>query len=67
MKNSHTDESHSDGLLEYPQYTRPYEFNGKVVPDILMSGHHANIEKWRRQQSIERTKIKRPDLYKNYE
>jgi tRNA (guanine37-N1)-methyltransferase len=65
-ENSHLDESHSDGLLEYPQYTRPYEFNGKTVPDILMSGHHANINDWRRLQSIERTKNKRPDLYNEY-
>lgn len=65
-ENSFTDESHTDGLLEYPQYTRPFEFNGKVVPDVLMSGHHANIEKWRRQQSIERTKNKRPDLLREW-
>ncbi len=57
------EESHCNGLLEYPQYTRPYEFNGKTVPEVLMSGHHANIENWRRQQSIERTRRKRPDLY----
>lgn len=57
-------ESHANGLLEYPQYTRPEVFRGKSVPDILLSGHHANIEKWRNEQSIERTKNKRPDLYK---
>lgn len=62
-EDSYTDESHSDGLLEYPQYTRPYEFNGKIVPDVLMSGHHANIEKWRKQQSLDRTRNKRPDLF----
>lgn len=55
-------ESHFDGLLEYPQYTRPYEWHGKKVPDILLSGHHAKIEEWRRQQSIKRTLEKRPDL-----
>ena len=55
-------ESHSDGLLEYPQYTRPEEILGRRVPDVLLSGHHANIEKWRREQAIENTKKKRPDL-----
>lgn len=60
---SFSDESHFNGLLEYPQYTRPAEYNGNKVPDILLSGHHANIEKWRIQQSLERTKQKRPDLY----
>lgn len=59
---SYLDESHSGGLLEYPQYTRPAEFNGKKVPDILTSGHHANINKWRKQQSLVRTYRKRPDL-----
>ncbi len=61
-EDSYTEESHYNGLLEYPQYTRPYEFMGRKVPDILISGHHANIEKWRREQSIERTLRKRPDL-----
>lgn len=56
-------ESHSEGLLEYPQYTRPYEYNGRKVPEILVSGHHANIEKWRREQSLKRTLEKRPDLF----
>ncbi len=55
-------ESHYDGLLEYPQYTRPPEFMGREVPEILLSGHHANIEKWRREQSILRTAQKRPEL-----
>lgn len=59
-------ESHYNGLLEYPQYTRPSDFRGRKVPDILMSGHHANIEKWRLDQSILRTKLKRPDLYEKY-
>lgn len=58
------DESFSEGYLEYPQYTRPEEFMGRKVPDVLLSGHHANIEKWRREQSIEITKRKRPDLLK---
>ena len=55
-------ESHYNGLLEYPQYTRPPQFMGREVPEILLSGHHANIEKWRREQSILRTAKKRPDL-----
>ncbi|MCX7710385.1 MAG: tRNA (guanosine(37)-N1)-methyltransferase TrmD [Clostridia bacterium] len=59
---SYSEESHYNGLLEYPQYTRPFEFNRKKVPDILVSGHHANIQKWRRQQSIKRTYFKRPDM-----
>jgi len=59
---SFEDESFSDGLLEYPHYTRPPEFRGRVVPDVLLSGHHANINEWRRNQSIIRTKEKRPDL-----
>ena len=55
-------ESHSAGLLEYPQYTRPVEFHGRVVPDVLVSGHHANIEKWRAEQAVEVTRRLRPDL-----
>lgn len=55
-------ESHYNGLLEYPQYTRPYEWHGRKVPEVLMSGHHQNIEKWRHEQSLERTKKRRPDL-----
>lgn len=55
-------ESFYDNLLEYPQYTRPEEFLGKKVPSVLLSGHHGNIEKWRREQSILRTVKKRPDL-----
>ena len=55
-------ESISCGMLEYPQYTRPYEFHGKKVPDVLLSGHHANIEKWRYEASLEQTKRMRPDL-----
>ena len=57
-------ESFYDNLLEYPQYTRPVEFHGKKVPDVLLSGHHANIEKWRREQSLKRTLERRPDLLK---
>ena len=58
----HEKESFSSGLLEYPQYTRPYEFHGKKVPDVLLSGHHENIEKWRLEHSLEITKERRPDL-----
>jgi tRNA (guanine37-N1)-methyltransferase len=56
------DDSHSEGLLEYPHYTRPPEFRGWSVPEILLSGDHAKIEKWRRQQSLSRTAQRRPDL-----
>lgn len=59
---SATDESFSHGLLEYPHYTRPAEFRGLKVPDVLLSGHHGEIEKWRRQQSREKTAERRPDL-----
>ena len=55
-------ESFQDNLLEYPQYTRPVEWHGKRVPDVLLSGHHVNIEKWRREQSVIRTAQRRPDL-----
>ena len=55
-------ESFHENLLEYPQYTRPEEFMGMRVPDILLSGHHANIEKWRHEQSVKRTQERRPDL-----
>ena len=61
-KKCYEDESISSGLLEYPQYTRPYEFHGKKVPDVLISGNHAEIDKWRAQKALEITKIKRPDL-----
>jgi tRNA (guanine37-N1)-methyltransferase len=59
---STTDESFSDGLLEYPQYTRPADFRGWPVPDVLVSGHHANIQAWRRAQSLRRTFEQRPEL-----
>lgn len=59
---SATDESFSNGLLEYPHYTRPADFRGMEVPEVLMSGHHAEIAKWRHEQSIERTRAHRPDL-----
>lgn len=57
------EESHWNGLLEYPQYTRPEEWRGRRVPGVLLSGHHQNVAKWRWEQSLERTKIRRPDLY----
>ncbi|HJD47780.1 MAG TPA: tRNA (guanosine(37)-N1)-methyltransferase TrmD [Candidatus Mediterraneibacter norfolkensis] len=60
-------ESFQDNLLEYPQYSRPEEWHGKKVPPVLLSGHHANIEKWRREQSILRTKERRPDLLEKCE
>ena len=56
------EESHAAGLLEYPQYTRPADFRGMRVPDILLSGHHAEIARWRRRQSLLRTALRRPDL-----
>ena len=62
-----TDESHFSGLLEYPQYTRPAEWEGRAVPDILLTGHHANIQAWRRQQSLERTLRRRPDMLEHAE
>ena len=61
-EDSAMEESVYSGLLEYPQYTRPEEFMGRKVPDILLSGHHANVEKWRREQSIIRTLERRPEL-----
>lgn len=60
-------ESFQDNLLEYPQYSRPEEWHGKKVPPVLLSGHHANIEKWRREQSIIRTYERRPDLLEKCE
>ena len=58
------EESFANNLLEYPQYTRPEEFHGQKVPEVLLSGHHENIKKWREQQSLKITKQKRPDLLK---
>ena len=63
-KESVSEESFTNGLLEYPQYTRPEVFLNKKVPEILLSGHHENIKKWRREQSLEITKKKRPELLK---
>ena len=61
------DESFENGLLEYPQYTRPPVFLDKEVPEVLLSGHHENIRKWRHEQSVKRTKERRPDLWDAYE
>ena len=57
-----SEESHNSGLLEYPSYTKPASWRGLEVPEILLSGHHAEIEKWRKEQSLTRTKLNRPDL-----
>lgn len=58
-------ESHYDGLLEYPQYTRPEEWMGRRVPEVLISGHHGNVDKWKREKAEEITQRKRPDMMKN--
>lgn len=64
---SHQDDSFSSGLLEFPQYTRPYDFRGMKVPDVLMSGHHENIRKWRLKESLRKTYLRRPDLLEHYD
>ena len=61
------DDSHASGLLEYPHYTSPHEYRGMTVPEILLSGDHAKIEKWRREQSLLRTLERRPDLLEKVE
>lgn len=66
-QDSSDDDSFSNGLLEYPQYTRPEVYNGKRVPDVLLSGHHANIKKYRHKESLKRTALYRPDLLENLE
>ena len=60
------DESHYNGLLEYPQYTKPEEWEGMKVPSVLLSGHHKNIDDWRMQKSLEITQKNRPDMYERY-
>ena len=57
------EESHWNGLLEYPQYTHPADWRGRAVPEVLLSGHHANIARWRRKMSLARTRRDRPDLF----
>ena len=64
---SFEDESIYSGLLEYPQYTRPPEFMGRTVPEVLLSGHHVNIENWKKKEALKRTYIKRPELLKKAE
>lgn len=64
---SFTDESHFSGLLEHPQYTRPREFEGKEVPEVLLSGNHKKIEKWRKYEALKDTYLKRPDLISKYQ
>ncbi|MCD8390319.1 MAG: tRNA (guanosine(37)-N1)-methyltransferase TrmD [Firmicutes bacterium] len=66
-ESSYQNESHFNGLLEYPQYTKPQVWEGEAIPEILISGHHANIEKWKREQSLINTKNKRPDLLEKAE
>ena len=63
---STADESFENGLLEHPQYTRPIVWDGREVPEVLLSGHHQNIADWRHEKAMEVTKRKRPDLYKKY-
>ena len=63
---SYINDSFYDGLLDYPQYTKPRDFNDMKVPEVLLSGHHKNIEKWRLEERIKRTKERRPDLYNIY-
>lgn len=62
---SYEDDSFSNGLLEYPQYTHPAEYDGNQVPEVLLSGHHENIRRWRLKQSLKRTLVRRPDLLEN--
>lgn len=64
-KDSHEDDSFENGLLEYPQYTRPIEFEGKKVPEVLLSGHHENIRKWRLKEALRKTYLRRPELLEN--
>ncbi|MBO6230377.1 MAG: tRNA (guanosine(37)-N1)-methyltransferase TrmD [Ruminiclostridium sp.] len=64
-EDAYSNESHYNGLLEYPQYTRPEEWRGRRVPEVLLSGHHANIKKWQEEMSLEVTREKRPELLSN--
>lgn len=66
-ESSHQDDSFSSGLLEYPQYTRPYDYRGMTVPDVLMSGHHERIRLWRLEESLRKTYLRIPDLLERYE
>jgi tRNA (guanine37-N1)-methyltransferase len=60
-------DSHSTGFLEHPHYTRPADFRGYMVPDVLVSGHHKNIDEWRKKESLKRTYLRRPDMLENLE
>ena len=62
-----TEESHWNGLLEYPQYSHPSEWHGRKVPDVLLSGHHANIAAWRKKESYKRTMARRPDMFARFD
>ncbi len=66
-ESSAEEDSHREGLLEYPQYTRPPDYEGQEVPEVLLSGHHARIQAWRRKESLRRTFLRRPDLFQNIE
>ena len=63
----YTDESHWNGLLEYPQYSRPEEWHGRKVPEVLLSGHHGNVADWRTKESYKRTMSRRPDLWEKFD
>jgi tRNA (guanine37-N1)-methyltransferase len=63
---SASEESHADGLLEYPHFTRPVDFRGWTVPEVLMSGNHAEIARWRQKESMRRTAERRPDMWQKY-
>lgn len=63
----YTEESHWDGLLEYPQYSRPEEWHGRKVPAVLLSGHHGNVADWRKKESYKRTMLRRPDLFAQFD
>ena len=63
----YTDESHWDGLLEYPQYSRPEEWHGRKVPEVLLSGHHGKVDDWRKKESYKRTMTRRPDLFARFD
>ena len=64
-EDAYSKESHYNGLLEYPQYTRPEEWRGRRVPEVLISGHHENIRKWQEEQSLDVTRKKRPEILKD--
>ncbi len=63
----YTDESHWDGLLEYPQYSRPEEWHGRKVPEVLLSGHHGKVDDWRKKESYKRTMTRRPDMFARFD